>query len=267
MAMPYPSDFSAPTESLSWTAPPEKQESYDLLSFSLPIFHIECHRTSLKISAQLQGMFWLTESPRANSTNEILPVHAAELTCYRRNLFQITGSVTLPRIMYTKTEQGDRIPIVKRELTVSATESVEGKPVKIIYVAPAATLADDRAVAPTPKEKAENEPPSILLDTMAGHDMDSYYTTFPVDWKRLQFRRATANNGCRKELQQYFIVHLTFVVTLATGTEITICEARSGRIIVRGRGPGKFKSDRGFLLNGRISSGQNKRKKANRHRS
>ncbi|KAK2813552.1 hypothetical protein FQN49_008289, partial [Arthroderma sp. PD_2] len=161
-----------------------------LLSFSLPVYNFtlldfSLRRTSLSISAQLHGMFFLAESPWTTSpTEQSGPPPIAELTCYRRNLFQITGSVTLPRTLrYILTEQGDRIPILAQELSVSATESVEGNSVKIISV-PWKTPA---ANAGQPEDKSEKEPPSIGLDTMTGQDTDSDYATFSIAWKRLQF--------------------------------------------------------------------------------
>lgn len=248
-------------------APPEQQQqqqqqpessvdhNHKLLSFSVPMYNFTLldytlHRTSLSMSAQLHGMFFLAESPWTSSPtpDPSVPRPQPELTCYRRNLFQITGSVTLPRTLrYIMTEQGDRIPILATELTVSATESVEGNPVKIISVpwkTPAASTTGQ------PEDKTEKEPPAIPLDTMAGPDMDSDYATFSIAWKRLQFRIATANNGRRKELQQHFIVKLKVVATLSTGAKIAICEAQSGPVIVRGRSPRNFQSRKDLPLSG-----------------
>lgn len=232
-----------------------------LLSFSLPVYHFtlldySMRRTSLSISAQLHGMFFLAESPYTTSPSENAPPQqGAELTCYRRNLFQITGSVTLPRGMrYIMTDQGDRIPILAQELTVSATESVEGNPVKIISVpwkTPAAAAANSgTAVEDNNTGKVEKEPPPIPLDIMAGQDLDTDYATFPITWKRLQFRVATANNGRRKELQQHFVVRLKVVATLSTGAKISISEVQSGPVIVRGRSPRNFQSRKDLPLSG-----------------
>lgn len=235
-----------------------------LLSFSLPAYHFtlldySMRRTSLSISAQLHGMFFLAESPYTTSPSENAPPQqGAELTCYRRNLFQITGSVTLPRGMrYIMTDQGDRIPILAQELTVSATESVEGNPVKIISVpwkTPAAAAANSGTAVEDNNNgssaKVEKEPPPILLDIMAGQDLDTDYATFPITWKRLQFRVATANNGRRKELQQHFVVRLKVVATLSTGAKIPISEVQSGPVIVRGRSPRNFQSRKDLPLSG-----------------
>lgn len=278
-AFPAPPELLPPFE----TVAPEQQNSdsidgnHKLLSFSLPVYGFtlldySLRRTSLNVSAQLHGMFFLAESPWTNSPNEVPPPHVAELTCYRRNLFQITGSVTLPRsLRYIMTEQGDRIPILAQELTVSATESVEGNPVKIISVpwkTPAAAAANGSAVAApsAAEEKAEKEPPSIPLDTMAaGQDMDSDYATFPIAWKRLQFRIATANNGRRKELQQHFVVRLKVVATLSTGAKIPICEVHSGPVIVRGRSPRNFQSRKDLPLSGSAASSRKNQQAAARN--
>ncbi|KAL2794057.1 hypothetical protein BJX66DRAFT_325597 [Aspergillus keveii] len=234
-----------------------------LLSFSIPsypftLLDYSFRRTSISVSAQLHGMFFLAESPWTTSPSENAPPQqGAELTCYRRNLFQITGSVTLPRgLRYIITDTGDRIPIVAQELTVSATESVEGNSVKIISVpwkTPAAngnSTNEDGNNPSTGAPKVEKEPPAIPLDMMAGQDLDTDYATFPIAWKRLQFRVATANNGRRKELQQHFVVRLKVIATLSTGGKIQICEVHSGPVIVRGRSPRNFQSRKDLPLSG-----------------
>ncbi|KAL9621207.1 MAG: hypothetical protein Q9160_004340 [Pyrenula sp. 1 TL-2023] len=226
-----------------------------LLGFSMPIYSFtlldySLRRTSLSLSAQLHGMFFLAESQWTSSPDA--PPPPPELTCYRRNLFQVQGSITLPRsLRYIMTEQGDRIPILAQELTISATESVEGNPVKIISV-PWKTPAGN-APGP-PEEKIEKEPPSIPLDTMGGQDMDVDYATFTIAWKRLQFRIATANNGRRKELQQHFVIRLKVMATLSTGQKIAIAESHSGAIIVRGRSPRNFQSRKDYPLGNSGSS-------------
>ncbi|KAJ5779064.1 p53-like transcription factor DNA-binding [Penicillium paradoxum] len=259
-------EMAAPFEPTPQEQPQDSSIDHNnkLLSFSLPVYHFtlldySMRRASLSVSAQLHGMFFLAESPYTTSPSENAPPQqGAELTCYRRNLFQITGSVTLPRGMrYIMTDQGDRIPILAQELTVSATESVEGNPVKIISVpwkTPSAAAANS-GTAPEENTtstgaKIEKEPPPIPLDIMAGQDLDSDYATFPIAWKRLQFRVATANNGRRKELQQHFVVRLKVVATLSTGAKIPISEVQSGPVIVRGRSPRNFQSRKDLPLSG-----------------
>ena len=222
-----------------------------LLGFSMPRFdyHLLTYnyqRTSAQLVAQLHGMFFLAESPWAAAGDAQPP--PSELTCYRRNLFQITGEITIPRsLRYILTEQGEQIPILGQELVVSAIESTENNPVKIISV-PWKTPANP--VAPTAEDKAEREPPAVPIDLMNLQDMDSEFVTLPFQWKRLQFRIATANNGRRKELQQHFLVKLKVMATLATGGKIPICEVQSGAIIVRGRSPRNFQARKDLPLNG-----------------
>ncbi len=241
-------------------APPEAasiDRDNKLLSFHLPGYNFtlldySLRRTSLSLTAQLHGMFFMAESPSLAAVDTTSP--PAELTCYRRNLFQITGSITLPRTLrYILTDQGDRIPILAQELTISATESVEGHPVKLISV-PWKTPASN--ATSTPEERTEKEPTSIILDTMSNQDMDADYATFPIAWKRLQFRIATANNGRRKELQQHFVVKLKVMATLSTGAKISICEAKSGAIIVRGRSPRNFQQRKDFPVGNTGGSGR-----------
>lgn len=258
--------FEAPQPEQQPQQPQQSQQSqqqpessvdhnHKLLSFSVPMYNFTLldytlHRTTISMSAQLHGMFFLAESPWTSSPtpDPSVPRPQPELTCYRRNLFQITGSVTLPRsLRYIMTEHMERIPILATELTVSATESVEGNSVKIISVpwkTPAANSTGQ------PEDKTEKEPPAIPLDTMAGPDVDSDYATFSIAWKRLQFRIATANNGRRKELQQHFIVRLKVVATLSTGAKVSICESQSGPVIVRGRSPRNFQSRKDLPLSG-----------------
>lgn len=217
--------------------------NYQLLDYSL-------RRTSLTLTAQLHGMFFMAEAPSAVDPSAA----PAELTCYRRNLFQITGSITLPRgLRYFLTNDGNRIPIVGQELSISATESVEKHPVKLISVPWKNSASTGTAVT---EEKTEKEPSSIPLDIMSNQDMDAAYATFPIAWKRLQFRIATANNGRRKELQQHFVVRLRVMATLSTGLKVCICEANSGAIIVRGRSPRNFQQKKDFPVGGSASNGR-----------
>jgi hypothetical protein len=144
------------------------------------------------------------------------------------------------------TDQGEQIPILGQELTISATESLEGNAVKIISV-PWKTPATGSASV---EDKTEKEPPTYPLDLSTGQDIDSEYVSFPISWKRLQFRIATANNGRRKELQQHFVVRLKVIATLASGVKVPICEVHSGAIIVRGRSPRNFQARKDLPIGG-----------------
>jgi len=225
------------------------------LSFGIPSFHYtlldeQFRRCPININAQLHGMFFLAESQWSATADTPPPL--PELTCYRRNLFQVTGSVTMPRnLRYVFTEDGNRFPIYEFELAVSATESVEGNPVKIISV-PWKTPAGSEAAKT--EDKLEREPPTIPLDKVSGQEHDTDYTTFPIQWKRLQFRIATANNGRRKELQQHFVLHLKIMATLSSGDKVPIAVVHSGAVIVRGRSPRNFAARKDLPLSSSSTS-------------
>ena len=218
-------------------------------------FDYHVRQSTASVTAQLHGMFFLAESARTG-TGELVS-SPPELTCYRRNLFQITGSVTLPRaLQYVITESGERVSIVSQELTVSATESVEGSAVKIISV-PWKTPANGQP--PAPEDKVEREPSAIPLEHAANSDVDAEYSVYPIAWKRLQFRVATANNGRRRELQQHFTIRLSVVAHLANGSKVNLIDALSGNIVVRGRSPRNFSARKDVPLSG---SGASMRKSA-----
>jgi hypothetical protein len=236
---------------------PSIERDNKLLSFSpptltYPILDYAYRPVTASLNAQLHGMFFLAESAFPSPSETALP--QTELTCYRRNLFQVTGSLTLPRgLRYMLTEQGEQMPIISQELTISATETVEGNPVKIICV-PWKTPVTS---APPSDDKSEKEPTSMPLDlNEPGQDMDGEYAVFPIAWKRLQFRIATANNGRRKELQQHFVLRLKVMATLANGSVVNLCEARSGAIVVRGRSPRNFQSRKDMPISGSGSFGR-----------
>ncbi|EGP90494.1 uncharacterized protein MYCGRDRAFT_84654 [Zymoseptoria tritici IPO323] len=246
------SAFEAPAQNDAHdTETPSIDRDNKLLSFSPPtldytLLDYTYRRTTISLSAQLHGMFFLAESPWASAGDAQPP--PSELTCYRRNLFQITGEITLPRTLrYIMTEQGEQIPIIGQELVISATESTEGNSVKIISV-PWKTPTNP--TSSVPEDKTEREPPSFPIDLINVQEMNTDFASFPFQWKRLQFRIATANNGRRKELQQHFVVKLKLLATLATGGKIPIASVQSGAIIVRGRSPRNFQSRKDMPLNG-----------------
>jgi len=227
---------------------PSLNHDNKLLDFGPPTFGYDLvdyayRRTSITLSAQLQGMFFLAETPPGEP-----PQAFPELTCYRRNLFSITGTITLPRTLrYIVTDQAEQIPILSQELVLCATESIEGNAVKIISV-PWKTSAATAAPLP-PDDNTEREPPSMPLDITSGtSDADPEYANFPIAFKRLQFRVATANNGRRRELQQHFSLCLRVMATLATGAFIPLCEIASGSIVVRGRSPRNFQAKKDVPL-------------------
>ncbi|KAH6987449.1 hypothetical protein BKA56DRAFT_478289 [Ilyonectria sp. MPI-CAGE-AT-0026] len=203
----------------------------------------------LELSAQLHGMFFLSEMPTSSADGS---VRQPELTCYRRNLFQTSGSLITPRGQLSIiTEAGETVAVSNMEVTISAIESVDGNPVRLIVI-PWKTPPPN---SPETNQSPDQEPPSLPLIPFQddGSEADGEFAVYPIGWRRLQFRmchRATANNGRRKELQQHFVLHLKVVGTLANGNKVVLTESTTAPIVVRGRSPRNFQARKEIPLLG-----------------
>lgn len=205
----------------------------------------------IELSAQIHGMFFLSEMATPGGDGTVQP----ELTCYRRNLFQISGSVTAPgSSLSVIDEHGERIQILAMNVSVSATESVDGHSVKLIVIPWKTPPPNSPEVGPG----QEHEPapiPMLPLDE-TGQDVKGDLVVYPIAYRRLQFRIATANNGRRRELQQHFVLHMNVTATLANGVKANVCETSTSPIVVRGRSPRNFQARKEIPLVGSASRGQ-----------
>ncbi|CAI6097995.1 hypothetical protein V2G26_008941 [Clonostachys chloroleuca] len=193
------------------------------------------------MTAELYGMFFVAEDVfGADTTGRPL-----ELTCYRRNLWQCTGQITLPRMASVVDDQGRHLPLVELSASITAMESIEKKATEIISI-PWKSSNPQASEEP----KTAGPPSHITLDSSTGHEVDANRTTISVAWKRLQFKHATANNGRRKGLQQHYVVQINLVGRTKAGDTIKIAEIRSGPVIVRGRSPRNFDSRKDVPLTG-----------------
>lgn len=73
---------------------PSTDRDIRLLGFSPPLQRYDLldsdnQKATISLSAQLHGMFFLAESPWPSTTTSQLSSDG--LTCYRRNLFEVTG--------------------------------------------------------------------------------------------------------------------------------------------------------------------------------
>ncbi|KAK3327269.1 putative heterokaryon incompatibility protein [Cercophora scortea] len=201
----------------------------------------------MEIDAQLHGMFFLSEFPASTGDGNVLN---AELTCYRRNLFQISGSLCFPQIpLSVMLETGETSQIKDMEVSISAIESVDGHPVRLIVI-PWKTPPPN---SPELSQGPDQEPPPLPLIPWSEESEETggdHYAIYPIGWRRLQFRIATANNGRRKELQQHFVLHLKLHATLANGTKLVLSELTTAPIVVRGRSPRNFQARKEIPLLG-----------------
>jgi len=200
----------------------------------------------MEIDAQLHGMFFLSEFPGNGEGGGL----NAELTCYRRNLFQISGSLCFPQIpLSVMLETGETSLIKNMEVSISAIESVDGHPVRLIVI-PWKTPPPN---SPEVNQAPDQEPPPLPLIPWSEEEEEAagdHYAIYPIGWRRLQFRIATANNGRRKELQQHFVLHLKLHGTLANGTKLVLSELTTSPIVVRGRSPRNFQARKEIPLLG-----------------
>lgn len=239
---------------------PSIQSDHRLLSFSaLPqrtvVLDQYGAQAKIDVAAQIHGMFFLSEMPAHSGDSMIMQ---PELTCYRRNLFQISGSVSRSAgALSVINERQESVPVVSQELAISAMESVDGHVIRLIVI-PWKTPPVNSPEIPA---GAEQEPIPIPLDFEGGEEEDknSAMATQQISWRRLQFRVATANNGRRKELQQHFVLRLKVIATLADGTKACLNESTTSPIVVRGRSPRNFQARKEIPLVGSSASprGQN----------
>ncbi|CEJ81108.1 Putative VIB-1 [[Torrubiella] hemipterigena] len=200
----------------------------------------------LELSAQLHGMFFLSEMPAAGPEGSPLQ---PELTCYRRNLFQVSGSFVTPRgPISIVNDANETVPVQSMEVTISAIESVDGNAVRLIVI-PWKTPPPN---SPEVNNAPDQEPPSLPLIPFQDNNPEAEgdYAVYPIGWRRLQFRIATANNGRRKELQQHFVLHLKVMGTLADNTKVVLTESTTAPIVVRGRSPRNFQARKEIPLLG-----------------
>ncbi|KAJ9151108.1 Protein pacG [Pleurostoma richardsiae] len=254
-------------------SPPNDQLDNKLLGFSAPIARASLVDedtgafADVGMAAELYGMFFVAEDVFGGDSASGRPL---ELTCYRRNLWQCSGQVTLPRRVAHAVvgEQGDRqVRLVELSASITAIESIEGKSTEIISIpwksanAPAAAATATSTPAPgsggggggsgaDEAAKVAAAPPQVPLDLAAGVEADGNRVTLPVSWKRLQFKHATANNGRRKGLQQHYVVQINLLGRTEAGEVVKIAEIQSGPVIVRGRSPRNFDSRKDVPLTG-----------------
>jgi hypothetical protein len=207
---------------------------------------------SIDLNAQIHGMFFLSELATPSVEHAI---SQPELTCYRRNLFSISGSVRVPQgPIFIVNERGDRTSIVSLEVTIAASESVDNHTVKLIVI-PWKTPPPNSPEVSTGGEQEPTPLPLLALDDSGAEvTPNGEFTIFPIAFRRLQFRIATANNGRRRELQQHFLLHLNVVGALSDGTKVNLSENNTVPIIVRGRSPRNFQARKEIPLVGSSSS-------------
>jgi NDT80 / PhoG like DNA-binding family len=197
------------------------------------LFNSAHNPQSITIRAQLSGMFFLAESPwQSDAMSNLEP---PTLTCYRRNLFNISGTIHIPRDVATVIgPNGHEAKVGCLSVVISTTESLAGTSITLVSAPPkhATRSSSMTNISPGP----------IKLDVEGNSNQYADPCPFSVFWNRLQFRTATAKNNRRAALQQYYFITINVVATLGDGSKVVVCKATSLPIIVRGRSPGSYQT-------------------------
>lgn len=172
-----------------------------------------------------------------------------ELTFYRRNLFQVTATVSNAHsAAYAANAENpqQRSRILSLSLAVSVLGSQDKKLRGLLYCMPKGASGEgqrknDNNNDQDQKSKSDVGEPAIksIYPTDSGYDN-------VVSWKRLQFRSATSHNGHRK-YQHYFSVCVSVYAELENTQRICIINAYSRPIVVRGRNP-RFYQNRNNIV-------------------
>lgn len=175
-----------------------------------------------------------------------------ELTCYRRNLFQISGSIAMSRsVAMVVLDQGRNAKITELYASLSATESIEWKHTDIISVPWKTGIANGTSS----EDKSGAAPAPVSIDLSSNQESDPIQVTIPIAWRRLQFKYATANNGRRKGLQQHYQIQIALMAKVEGEDQpVKIAEIHSNNIVVRGRSPKNFDSSKDVPLRERKQS-------------
>jgi NDT80 / PhoG like DNA-binding family len=212
------------------------------------IYDTRGNTASVVLTASLMGNFFLSQSnPIDESGAPSVPqqqpqshLHLVkedlsnfDLTFYRRNLFQVIATVSNSHnAAYVGNSENPQLRsrILSLSLAVTVMGNDSPHPKKLLYSPPKAVSSEKKAV---------HEPAvKFFYPKNSGYDE-------VINWKRLQFRNATAHNG-RKKLQNYFSVCVSLFAELENTQRVCLADGFSRPVIVRGRNP-RFYQNRDFI--------------------
>ncbi|KAL8826513.1 MAG: hypothetical protein Q9170_007374 [Blastenia crenularia] len=195
------------------------------------------------VEVELAGMFLRTD-------NE-------ELSCYRRNLFNVHCSFYFERgcrLPFFLASDDDHHPkeIIRFHLSLSGATDA-GDPVKLLKIPPKTEGNRIANLSPIPILTGSGAPSSTVenpvsephISTFEPHvASDMSRNPFIAEFNRMQFQTATANNGRRKEPLQYhrILVNLSVETFPKTKSLVLIASKTSCPLFVRGRLPSNSSS-------------------------
>lgn len=199
-----------------------------------------------------------------------------EWTCYRRNYFSCTCSFTLnpyyPNVPITFQTPNSQTAynVLGFGMCISAVVAdTDGHKIELVQHTPKRdkgpiTTPETVRMAPKVAQPGNHHAGLGMFGTHADptntslatrNIYDSPYGQPPPStgpqtehaFERIQFKQATANNGKRRAAQQYY--HLLVELWCDAGTQdrprwVKIAQRKSAKMIVRGRSPGHYQSER-----------------------
>jgi hypothetical protein len=193
-------------------------------------------------------------------------------TCYRRNYFPVLCSFTtkpsVPDGAYYLQRDGNQLTqIVQFAVSISAKTAVVSNQESQIRGLVQHTPKRDKATESTPgrviiqpstQMSPESRHPAIHSYSSphtVSPNMISHYEQFsggqqqspPIQhtFERIQFQKATANNGKRRAQQQFFHVVVELWADIGHGNSdwVELATRQSAQMVVRGRSPGHYKDN------------------------
>jgi meiosis-specific transcription factor NDT80 len=223
----------------------------------LSILDIHRHEVKPDISASIQKGFFQVDG---------------KWTCYRRNYFTVACSFTLKPsasdnryylLIHDTPHAIDQFAVSISAKTAPANNQ-DSEPRGLVQHTPKRDKATEKIperhpVSPAPAQGFPQHhshlgafggmlPHPTQMGVMSGYNnFDSQNPSSPPylhTFERIQFQKATANNGKRRAQQQYFhvVVELSARITTSRGQEWEIVATKdSDPMVVRGRSPGHYK--------------------------
>ncbi|KAB8254641.1 hypothetical protein BDV32DRAFT_11656 [Aspergillus pseudonomiae] len=193
-------------------------------------------------------------------------------TCYRRNYFSVSCSFSLHpwthTPLYLKYDQGTE-RVTQFAMSISAIVNQQFSEVReLVQHTPKRDKQSERK--PGKVVLQPSQPPPLVLSHSSGSggsqhtfglasqsvgmslDYNGSYNSPPQPsqpptqhtFERIQFQKATANNGKRRAQQQYYNLVVDLYAEVAESQWIKIARKLSHPMVVRGRSPGHYKDGR-----------------------
>lgn len=185
-------------------------------------------------------------------------------TCYRRNYFSLNCSYTLlPTVpngsIHLMQHGGSSPQVYGFALSIAAVvDGRDGKSIELVQHTPKRDKGPQDKPARIALAPRSPPPPGMYGgdSSLAGGSRGLYDPGFgqnpnapatEATFERIQFKNATANNGKRRAAQQYY--HLLVELFADVGAQhserwVKIASRMSAPMVVRGRSPGHYQSER-----------------------